>query len=164
MDSSIFITLNRVYNFGLLPDSIWTLLDGLFDSGRLMSHEFVFSELCPETNKPDFLAQWIKSKKRFFHAVTLKQTQLVQQILAEFPELISPNKEINEADPWLIALALEKRQAGNLIENYSALTVVSNESIRSATKIPAVCARFGVPHLGLKAFFDDNGWKVTLET
>ncbi len=163
IDSSVFITLNRVYSFGLLPDEMWKAIDNLFTARRIISHEFVFVELCPKTTKPDFLAQWIKNKKSYFYPVTARQTQLVEKILAKFPDLISHVKEIDEADPWLISLAIEKRESPGLVEDYSTLTVVSNESGRSGSKIPAVCREFNVPHMNLKEFFADNGWKITLE-
>lgn len=163
VDSSIFITLNRVYSVGLLPDDIWSSFDELFAANRILSHEFVFAELCPKTTKPDFLAQWIRNKQQFFVPVTVRQTQLVDQILARFPELINHAKEIDEADPWLVALAIEKRGAIGLFEDYSTLTIVSNESGKSSVKIPAVCSAFRVPHMNLKEFFTDNGWKITLE-
>jgi hypothetical protein len=163
VDSSIFITLNRVYSFGLLPADIWDLLDELFAAERIMSHEFVFSEICPKTTKPDFLAQWVKNKEQYFYPVTARQTQLVEQILSKFPELINHTKEIDEADPWLVSLAIEKRESTNLFDSYSTVTVVSNESGKSGTKIPAVCREFKVPHMNLKEFFIDNGWKIILE-
>ena len=164
VDSSIFITLNRVYTIGILPEDVWQLLNELFNSGRMLSHEFVFSEICPDTTKPDFLAQWIKDKENFFHTVTVRQTQLVEQILAKFPELIDETKEINQADPWLIALAIELRETTSLLQDFSTLTLVSNESGKSGVKIPAACVYFSVPHLNLKEFFEDNNWKITLQT
>lgn len=163
IDSSVFIALNRVHSLGLLPEDIWKSLDELFATNRIISHSFVFSEICPKTTKPDFLAQWIKNKEKYFYPVTLRQTQLVEQILDEFTELINHTKEIDEADPWLVSLAIEKRESISLIENYSTLTVVSNESMKSGTKIPAVCKKFKVPHMNLKEFLIDNGWKITLE-
>ena len=163
IDSSVFITLNRVYLVGLLPDDIWSSLDKLFAADRILSHEFVFAELCPKTTKPDFLAQWIRNKQQFFVPVTVRQTQLVDQILARFPELIDHAKEIDEADPWLVALAIEKRGTTGLFEDYSTIAIVSNESGKSSVKIPAVCSAFDVPHMNLKEFFTDNGWKITLE-
>lgn len=163
VDSSIFITLNRSYSVGLLPDDIWSSLDELFTADRILSHEFVFAELCPKTTKPDFLAQWIRNKQQFFVPITVRQTQLVDQILARFPDLINHEKEIDEADPWLVALAVEKRETAGLFEDYSTLAIVSNESGKSSVKIPAVCGEFGVPHMNLKEFLTDNGWKITLE-
>jgi hypothetical protein len=164
VDSSLLITFNRVFLLGLLPANIWDLLDGLFAAGRVLSHQFVFDEICPNTTKPDFLATWIKDKQRFFHPVTLRQTEIVQQLLAQFPTFIDYTKEINEADPWLIALALEKRESSTLLEDFSNLTVVSNESGRSTVKIPAACDFFGIPHFNLKEFFADNQWTIKLES
>lgn len=163
VDSSVFITLNRVYSFGLMPDTLWDSLDDLFAASRIISHAFVFTEICPKTTKPDFLSQWIKNKEKYFYPVTVRQTQLVEQILAKFPEIINHIKEIDEADPWIVSLAIEKRESTDLFENYSTLTIVSNESVKSGTKIPAVCKEFNVPHMNLKEFFIDNGWKITLE-
>lgn len=163
IDSSTFITLNRIYSLGLLPDNLWDLLDDLFVAGRIISHSFVFSEICPKTTKPDFLAKWIKNKEQYFYPVTERQTQLVWQILAKFPELISYAKEIDEADPWLISLAIEKKEFPDLFDPYSNITIVSNESVISGTKIPAVCKEFNVPHMNIQEFFNENGWRVILE-
>jgi hypothetical protein len=163
IDSSLFITLNRVFSLGLLPANIWDLLDSLFATGRILSHQFVFEEICPNTKKADFLATWIRNKQRFFYPVTVRQTEIVQRLLAQFPTFIDYAKEINEADPWLVALALEKTESSTLLEDYSSLTVVSNESGRSSVKIPAACDFFGIPHFDLKRFFADNGWTIKLE-
>jgi hypothetical protein len=164
IDSSAFITLNRVYAMGFLPEDIWKLMQDLFDRERIVSHEFVYAEICPKTSKPDFLAKWIKKNSSHFFPVTVRQTQLVTDILAKFSSLINSAKEINEADPWIIALAIEKRESSDLFGRYANLTVVSSENEKSAVKIPAACKEFSIPHLGLKGFFSDNGWKIKLET
>lgn len=163
IDTSAFVAFNRAHTDGLLPIEMWKSLDDLFAVGRIISHAFVFAEICPQTKKPDFLAEWIKNKAQYFYPVTTKQTQLVKKILEKFPYLIDHTKEIDEADPWLVSLAIEKRESTGLIENYSNLTVVCNEKVRSGIKIPAVCRDFKVPHINVKEFISDNGWKITLE-
>lgn len=162
-DTNAFIAFNRVNSYGMLPDNLWTSLDDLFTAGRIISHTMVFSEICPKTTKPDFLAQWLKSKEQYFFQVTERQTQLVEQILVKFPKLIDPARENDEADPWLVSLAIEKRESSELIKTYSNLTIVSDENPRSSNKIPAVCEEFKVPHMNLKGFFIDNGWKFMLD-
>jgi hypothetical protein len=164
IDSSAFITLNRIYAMGFLPGEIWPLLQKLFDCDRILSHEFVYDEICPDTKKPDFLANWIKPNKKHFCPVTIRQTELVTNILLKFTALISYDKEINEADPWVIALAIEKKEGSDLFDHWANLTVVSNENERSSVKIPAACKEFGIKHLSLKDFFTDNGWKIRLES
>lgn len=160
IDSSAFIILNRYYDLPVL----WNNLDDLFKASHIISHSFVFEEINPKTSKPDFLAKWISDKKSSFFGITERQTQLVSKILSDFPGLIDHNKEINEADPWLIALAIERKESFGLLDNQSEVIVVSEESRRSSNRIPAVCKKFGIPHMSLKEFFQDNGWKLTIES
>jgi len=152
--------MNRFYDF---IEGLWSSLDLLFREDDIVSHQFVFRELNPKTTKPDNLALWIKDKEKYFFPVTKRQTELVADILRRFPGLINYEKEIDEADPWLIALALEKRESQDMFVDYSSLTIVSTESEKSTIKIPAVCKAFQIPHMNLKEFFDDNRWKFKLE-
>ena len=153
------MTLHRYYSYDIAPE-LWNALEELFATNRLISHRIVFDEI---TRAPDALAYWISSKKRFFLPVSYRQTELVARILARVPDLIDPDKEIDEADPWVIALAIEKREAPTLLDDHLGLTVVTTENERSPVKIPAVCQEFGVPHMNLKEFFADNGWKLRIE-
>jgi hypothetical protein len=151
--------MHRYYSYDLVP-ALWDeLLKQLFENGRLFSHQFVLDEIEPT----DQLGRWVSDKKPSFFSATERQTELVTQILARFPGLIDYNKEIDEADPWVIALAIEKTESSNLLEDYSRVTVVSTESKRSSKRIPAVCQAFGVSHMDLKEFFADNGWKLRIE-
>jgi len=147
-----------------MPERIWNLLDELFQSDKIISHDFVFKEISPDTKKPDYLATWIKDKKKYFFGITERQTILVTSILEKFPGIIDPDKESDEADPWLIALALEKRESEALSHGYLDYCIVSNESEKSSKKIPAVCKEYGVPHLNIKDFFAANGWVITIAT
>jgi hypothetical protein len=152
--------MNRFYDF---IEGLWSSLDILFQEDAIISHQFVFRELNPKSKKPDKLALWIKNKEKYFFPVTKKQTELVVDVLHRFPGLINHEKEIDEADPWLIALVLEKRESSDMFKDYSSLAIVSTESEKSTTKIPAVCKHFDVRHMNLKEFFDDNKWKFKLE-
>lgn len=158
-DTSAFITMHRYYSYDLVPKLWDDLLQQLFQNGRAFSHQYVLNEIEPA----DFLGQWVSDKKSSFLPATERQTELVRKILARFPGLIDPNKEIDEADPWVIALTIEKTESSILIEDYSKLTIVSTESKRSLKKIPAVCQAFGLSHMDLKQFFADNGWKFQIE-
>ncbi len=160
-DASVFIALNRVNLYIPIPD-IWNELDKLFLSGRLISHEYVYDEFNPGSKNPDFLAKWIKDRKRYFVGTTEKQFQLVERILGRFDRLIDPEKEKNQADPWIIALAIEKNQEVTLFGQNKEYYVISREKIRSSTKIPAVCRAFDVPHLSFEEFLDDNGWRFRI--
>ena len=123
-DSSIFITLNRVNNILPVPD-IWKELDHLLKNGRLISHIYVYNEFNPDCEKPDFLGKWVKSRKKYFIGVTEDQINHVRQILSEFHQLINPDTEKNQADPWIIALAMEKNEENSLFGSNNEYIVVS---------------------------------------
>jgi len=160
LDSSAFIGMNRFYDF---IEGLWSSLEALFQNDSIISHQYVFKEINPKSSKPDFLAQWIKNKEKYFLQVTKRQTELVAKILSIFPGLIDYKKEIDEADPWLVALVLEKRELSDMFKDFSSIVIVSTESERSPSRIPAVCEHYNIKHMNLKEFFDDNKWKFKLE-
>lgn len=159
-DSSSFIVLNRAHTVIPVHD-LWSELDNLFKSGHLISHEVVYEELNPETKNPDFLGKWVRTKQMYFSKTTEKQIELVSQIVKIFPDIIDYDKEKEEADPWVIALAIEKMEGITLFEK-NHVTVVTQEKVSSPKKIPAVCKHFKVPHMNLEDFFNDKGWKFGL--
>lgn len=160
-DSSIFISLNRIHNYVPIPD-VWDELEKLFKAGRLISHEFVYDEFNPERKNPDFLAKWIKDKKGYFFGITDKQVELTAKILEKFPSLIDSENEKDQADPWIVALAIEKMEEITLFGQNTLVYVISQEKISSPKRIPAVCKEFKVPHMNLDAFIKDNGWRLGL--
>lgn len=158
-DSSVFIAINRVNTYFPIPD-VWEEVDKLFQTGRLISHIYVYNEFHPDCQKPDFLGKWIKSRKRYFIQETEKQIYFVRQLLEKYERFIDPGKEKNEADPWVIALVMEKNEENSLFRQSKEYIVVSRENTRSAIKIPAVCKTFSVPHLTWEEFLADNNWRL----
>ena len=97
-----------------------------------------------------------------FFPISNRQGQLALQILQQFPRLIDAQAKKDQADPWVIALILERMEAVGLFGSKSDYVVVSSESERSSHKIPAVCKHFDVRHMNLFQFFADNGWQLTI--
>ena len=89
-DTSAFVDINR-YLVGLIPQ-LYSELDKLFNSGRLISHRLVFEEITTRSKKPDSLSKWIRPKEAFFKDISLQQTLLVSGIVRKFPTLIHYNK------------------------------------------------------------------------
>ena len=143
---------------------MWIELEKMFMSGKLISHEYVYDEFFTESSKPDFISKWIKNRKQYFYSVSDSQIELVQNILKKFPKLIDPEKEKNQADPWIIALAKEKMEELSLFKGRTKIIVVSQEKITSSIKIPAACREFGVQHMNLEEFYKDNNWKFSIST
>jgi len=153
-DTSVFISLNRIHNIVPIPD-FWEFLEKFFKDGKIVSHEYVFDELTPG----DFVGKWIQNKQQYFIGLTDKQFENVEKILKQFPDFIDTQKEKNQADPWVIALAMEKAEEENLFGKNSLIYVVSQEKISSSKKIPAVCRAFKIEHFNLEAFLKDNGMR-----
>jgi len=69
-----------------------------------------------------------------------------------------PKGNLQQADPWLIALVLDRRSQITMFSQ--EIAVVSQENILSTCKIPAVCKHYKIEHYDLFQFFDKNGWKI----
>jgi len=163
-DSSALITLHKFYGTDILHE-IWEELEILFSKGRIISHILVFDELTTNAKRPDNLSRWISQKRQYFKGITGMQAQYVATIIEQFPRLIDPNHEKDEADPWLIAQILETRSQAQLglFASNQEFIVVSEESEKRPQKIPAVCEHYGIRHFNLKEFFKYNGWMLRLE-
>ncbi len=161
-DTSAFVDINR-YLVGLIPQ-LYSELDKLFNSGRLISHRIVFEEITTHSKRPDSLSKWIQPKEAFFKEISLQQTLLVADIVQKFPTLIHYNKEKDDADPWLIALVIEQKSKPDLFSILQDYAIVSTESTFIPGRLPAVCKGYSVKHLDLPEFFSANGWSLNLKT
>ena len=156
-DTSAFVTLSRTSeNIIELPKKLWEHLESMMKNGELISHRLVFDEISSHSKNPDFITKWISDKKDCFISRSDTQIAQVSKIITKFPGLIDPTFEREQADPWLIALAIEKTGQNNLFE-VCASVVVSQENPNSSKKIPAVCRAFSIRHLSLRNFFDEIG-------
>lgn len=161
-DTSAFVDINR-YLVSLIPQ-LYPELDKLFNSGRLISHQFVFEEITTLSKKPDSLSKWIRPKRAFFKDVSLQQALFVAEIIQRFPTLIHYNKEKNDADPWLIALITEQKSKPDLFSSLQEFAIVSTESKFIPNRLPTVCKHYSILHCDLPDFFSANGWSIQLQT
>jgi hypothetical protein len=98
-------------------------------------------------------------ERKYFH----NKTSLVDTVSKSpvFPDLIDSESEHEQADPWVIALAIEKAGEDPLFGKKS-VAVVSQENKLSPKKIPAACTFFKTEHLSLKDFFQEVGLSIKL--
>lgn len=161
-DTSAFLTLSRINeNVIEMPAALWSQLEKMMGDGQLISHRLVFDEISSDTEHPDFITKWIADKINYFLEITPAQVRMVPDIVKNFPGLIDYQREREQADPWLIALAVEKGKENMLFQKNISI-VVSQESRKSSKKIPTVCKSFGIQHRSLREFFDEVGLSITL--
>ncbi len=161
IDTSALITMHRYYPIRIIPD-LWKNLEDLFKQGIILSHDFVYDEIVPETDTKDDLARFVSKHKTCFRSISKRQAQLVTEILSHFKQLIDPRTKKDQADPWIIAMVVEKMEEISLFGKESDFVIVSTESEKSPHKIPAVCRHYKVRHMNLFEFFEDNDWRFSL--
>ena len=157
IDTSSLIELMRTNPIDIYV-TVWNRMGELVDGGRLIAPRYVLEEI---HRIDDTLAVWANSHKRMFKQSSTGQIRSVTEILKKFPGLSRSDREGQTADPFVIAMALEKGR--NTIEDYDGemeKVVVSEEKLRgNKQSIPFVCQSYGIHCIGIHEMFREEGWK-----
>lgn len=92
-----------------------------------------------------------------------RQLELVPDILSNFPKLIDAESEKDQADPWLVAMLVEIMEQDGMFGAQSDYVMVTTESERKATKLPAVCKHYKIRHMNLFEFFEANEFEFIVK-
>lgn len=155
IDTSAWIEMKERYPFGIFP-SLWNKLNALIEGNRLISTQQVYEEL---KKKDDEIFQWVKQRKKMFKELDQEQVILAQDIITKFPQLIDPQKETPDADPFVIALALVKKRDLTLLGDQCIVTTEEKLGSRNKPKIPDVCGHYALKHFSSLEFFNNEGWR-----
>lgn len=162
IDSSAFITMHRFYPLRIFPD-LWSLLEELFIEKKILAHQIVFDEIVPKAGKKDELAQWLTNFRPNFISISQRQLELVPDVLKNFPKLIDPESEKDQADPWMVAMLVEIMEQEGMFGAQSDYVMVTTESEKRSTKLPAACKHYNIRHMNLFEFFEDNGFEFSVK-
>lgn len=162
IDASAFITMHRFYPMRIIPD-LWTHLEELFNQKKILSHQIVFDEIVPKTGKKDDLAQWLSGFRQNFISTSQRQVELVPDILSHFPKLIDPESEKEQADPWMVAMLIEMMEQDGMFGDQSDYVMVTTESEKRTTRLPAACRYYNIPHMNLFQFFKANNFEFSVK-
>jgi len=161
IDTSAFITMHRFYPLRIIPD-LWVYLEELFIKKKILAHQIVFDEIVPKTGKKDELAQWLAGFRPNFISTSQRQLELVADVLSNFPKLIDPESEKDQADPWMVAMLVEIMEQDGMFGDQSDYVMVTAESEKSSVKLPAACVHYGIRHMNLFQFFEANGFEFSV--
>ena len=162
MDASSLIESRCAYAHDVFP-GVWKQIDALVAEERMIAPYEVLEEL----KRQDDQRLWKGDRKKIFCRLDQEQTRKVGEIVARFPRLIDPTKETPDADPFVIALALARKEdttQDNLYENRQYV-VVSQETPSGPggkPKIPNVCQAYGLECVALVELFRREGWTFVL--
>jgi len=163
MDTSSFIELGR--KFGKYKDvvvSLWKGMEQLANGGQLCAPMKVFDELNPETDKEkDEVRKWVESHKQaIFREIDADQLIALKEIVRKYPNWKNVETEKNEADQYVVALALAlKRRKQKTVTDYRIVVVTEESADPKRLKIPSVCTEHGIKSLNLHDMFVEEGWK-----
>lgn len=157
IDTSSLIECNLKYPESNFP-GLWKRLRQLVDDDRLITTRQVRREL---KSKADQAAVWVKDNKRMVRTPTDEEWIKAQEVRDEFPKLVDPEKEKEDADPFLIGLALVEREKAQAWGWNVEYVVVSEESTkrRGKDKIPTVCKHYGLRCIRLLQLIQEEGWR-----
>lgn len=132
VDASIWISIHRNYPSDIAP-GLWDYLNAMIAAGSILSPSEVREEIAAGT---DELRPWARAQADLFIDLDPAELALAADVLAGCPDLIDPDSEKPEADPFVIALA-ESR--GGI--------VITGERKKGppCRKIEDACAARGVP-------------------
>jgi hypothetical protein len=138
----------RYYPPDVFP-AIWRLMDIAASDGTLLAIDEVAREL---ERKDDGLFEWVKGHEAMVINIDAPIQTRLTQIMAKYGRLVDTRRNRSGCDPWVIALAQERR-----------LTVVTAEKRTGSLtrpKIPDVCEDLGINCIDLIGLFRQLGWKL----
>ena len=155
IDTSSLVELNKNNPQDVYPGP-WKKIEALAKSGRLVAPKEVFNEI---QEIDDTLARWAKNQKKIFIPPTPKQINLVKDILEKYPAIIKINRKY-DADPWVIALAIELASDPQTSLFTIKRIVVTEEKIRgNRIRIPFVCQDYEIEAIDILDMFRAEEWK-----
>jgi len=126
----------RYYPPDVFP-TLWNNFDPFIDDGEIISSEEVYVETA---KKADELHKWIQNRKHMLVPLTTDIQRIATELLSDYPRLVDTLKGRSQADPFVIATAIEKD------------AIVVTGEIRTANlkkpRIPDVCDARGIRWIG----------------
>jgi hypothetical protein len=93
----------RYYPPDVFP-TLWQNLDQFIESGEIVSTEEVYIETA---KKADELHEWIKDRKHMLISLSPDIQRVATDLLTDYPRLVDTLKGRSQADPFVIATAIE---------------------------------------------------------
>ena len=155
IDTSSLIELHRHQPRDVFP-SVWARLEKLIREGRLIAPREVLEEI---DHSDDQLSEWARGRQDLFCAESKGQIGFLQDIVERYPAITKDTGE-HDADPWVIALALERMRSPQKTLSPVRATVVTEERIRgNQVRIPLVCREYGIDAIRIQDMFRNEGWR-----
>lgn len=148
MDASSLINLKRY----IKPERQWDFFNEtmteMVESGDLLIVPQVETE-CGKARHPDVPGTWALAKAKLSPSDRDPNLQTVREILVTWPELVDPEGEAEQADPYVVARAFE------LQDSFQGARVVTDDTISRLpvkASMAEVCDHYEIPWINLAGF------------
>ncbi|MBL7160777.1 MAG: DUF4411 family protein [Candidatus Aenigmarchaeota archaeon] len=156
MDTSSLVKLNRENPIDVFP-TVWKKLNDLVNNDRLIAPKEVSNEI---QQNDDQLCKWVNKNKKMFKDITKRQIEIVKEILKKYPAIIKTDRKY-DADPWVIALAIEtSTDPQKTLFNIKRVVVSEEKLIGNKIKIPFICNDYDIESINVIDMFREEGWKI----
>lgn len=145
--SSILEWYVRRYPPDILP-GLPARMEELIAAGRLRAPKIVFDEIKPG----DDVHAWAKGQDELFVEESVDVQLVVRELMARHHNPAKPHKGINNADPFVIAMAIVSGRDWTVVADEHPGTAESR-------KIPYVCGQEGVVCITFQQLIKAEGWQ-----
>ena len=139
LDSSAAINFIKMLVPEELQPEFWNRLLTLVRQGQLVFPSQVWSEV-GDVENPDALARWARDARSVMGHLPAPTDATVSMVIRGHPDIMKSRAGHDPADPYVIALALERASEG-----YAVSVVADDGGDRAMHGIRKACEDFGIP-------------------
>lgn len=150
VDASSLIEIKK--NFELTTQQeAFKLLEDMVFKGQIAIPNQVIKEIC-QYKTPDTVSHWVQKIKPKLKYSSKVEPKFVKMIQEEYTNFSDPDKEIDDADPYVVALACQLRDQGKIP------CVVTEDIVDRKTKaIFSVCTEEKINCIDIREFLSRLG-------
>lgn len=130
------------------------LLEEMVQSGSIAMPRLVIREIS-EIAHPDLPGAWAPGVRDLQSHPLDPDWEFVQQVMRKAGDVVDPNKNKEDADPYVIALALQLERDG-----YDVTVVTEDRVDRNRIAVTTACSRLNLRHCSARELFADLGIKT----
>lgn len=130
------------------------LLEDMVRAGTVAMPRLVIREIS-EIAHPDLPGAWAPGVRDSQQHPLDPEWEHVRRVMAEVGDVVDPNKTKEDADPYVLALALQ------LVQQERDVCVVTEDRVdRNRIAVTTACDRLGIPHCSVRDFLGGLGVKT----
>lgn len=157
INTNSMILLRRTYSPEFF-EPLWIELHSAISKKVISSTRINFEELRVEED--DIFNEWKDSHREMFLDIIPEVQEYVVAILSRFPDLIDPDSDKEQADPYLIGYAMHYNSIVVTEEARLSTQALSDPKRKKKVRIPNVCDHFNIRCMNVVEFVNSGAWRV----